>query len=729
MRLSRVRLQTIIDQLCKAKIEQFGLTLRGNEDVTRFNVDVNSLPHNIQIQGNRVGVSQTGDQLSNGYGIYIRNAADTVVGGDDQTLGNVVGNNLNDGIRLFKPLTTNSNVSHNFVGVSREGDLIPNVGDGISADGVNELTLAYNTIAGNQGNGVHLANMGPQTSGRPKGPIGNVAKIIGNVIGGFPDPYTGELTAIGNQLNGILTEGVSNLQLGSALLPQIDANVIIANLQKGILINGGESNKIENSLVGTTPQGAQNMGNGEDGLKVVGSLFVEINKNTVSGNGGNGISISQLPSQQSGGFMAKLTANIVGLSPQPLGGFRFKIPNLEMGCLFEDVNRLSMKASDAILRNLVGGNNGPGIVLRGKSSDNEISGTIIGTDENGSPGLGNQLGLVIEGANNTAVGNINTALKTVVSGNAFDGLKIVGGNAIQNLIKNCEFKQNGSNGVLITNGASLNTIGGLEENAGNLISENGGSGVLIDETAGSGNVVDPNVIYGNTGLGIDLGSPGGTPNDPGDADSGPNNLQNYPEFISALIGPNGDLIVTYKVDSDPANSNYGSNGLYIEFFKADSSSNLQEQTFLGNANYTQANYFGSLPGPAVVNLGNANSLGIHVGNKIVATATDADGNTSEFTGTNVGLVVGPTAAGVSVSGWVLLSETQGIGNARLTLVSGDGQTQMAITNAFGHFSFNNVQVGRTYVLTVSHKNHAFSNPSRLITVADELTDIDFTASP
>ena len=106
------------------------------------------------------------------------------------------------------------------------------------------------------------------------------------------------------------------------------------------------------------------------------------------------------------------------------------------------------------------------------------------------------------------------------------------------------------------------------------------------------------------------------------------------------------------------------------------------------------------------------------------TITDAQNNTSEFFPP-----FGPTAAGVSVSGRVLISETQGIGNARLTLVSGDGQTQVAITNGFGYFRFNNVVVGRTYVLTVSHKNYAFSNPTRMISVSDELTDIDFTASP
>src|SRR5262249_1482087 len=73
---------------------------------------------------------------------------------------------------------------------------------------------------------------------------------------------------------------------------------------------------------------------------------------------------------------------------------------------------------------------------------------------------------------------------------------------------------------------------------GNVIAFNGGAGVVVGTDtahgflatqAGTGNAVLGNSIFANAGLGIDLGNADGvTPNDPGDADTGPNNFQNFP---------------------------------------------------------------------------------------------------------------------------------------------------------------------------------------------------------
>ena len=86
-------------------------------------------------------------------------------------------------------------------------------------------------------------------------------------------------------------------------------------------------------------------------------------------------------------------------------------------------------------------------------------------------------------------------------------------------------------GVFLASGSN-NTIGDGTSGGANTIAFNGGEGVSINESGsgGNGNRVLSNSIFSNEGLGIALGGPGSVPrpNDPGDADSGPNNGQNFP---------------------------------------------------------------------------------------------------------------------------------------------------------------------------------------------------------
>ena len=79
------------------------------------------------------------------------------------------------------------------------------------------------------------------------------------------------------------------------------------------------------------------------------------------------------------------------------------------------------------------------------------------------------------------------------------------------------------------------TVGGASfEQEGNVIAFNGANGVSLLGRGGSspllGVAIVANSIFDNRGLGIDLGGNGITPNDFGDTDRGPNNLQNYPEL-------------------------------------------------------------------------------------------------------------------------------------------------------------------------------------------------------
>lgn len=86
----------------------------------------------------------------------------------------------------------------------------------------------------------------------------------------------------------------------------------------------------------------------------------------------------------------------------------------------------------------------------------------------------------------------------------------------------------------------------------------------------------------------------------------------------------------------------------------------------------------------------------------------------------------PTAAGVSVSGRAT-SAGQGLANIIVTLANANGDIWMARTGPFGYYRFDQVPVGNTYLLTASSKQYLFSNSPRVISVHDEISDMDLIA--
>ena len=118
-------------------------------------------------------------------------------------------------------------------------------------------------------------------------------------------------------------------------------------------------------------------------------------------------------------------------------------------------------------------------------------------------------------------------------------------------------------------------------------------------------------------LGIDLNNDGVTLNDPGDADTGPNNLQNFP-VITSVADSSGSVNIIGTLDSIPS-ADY-----HLEFFgsdKADPSHFGEGQVFLG-ATDVSTNASGSASFDV--------TFPTTAGPRVTATATDANGNTSEF---------------------------------------------------------------------------------------------------
>lgn len=88
----------------------------------------------------------------------------------------------------------------------------------------------------------------------------------------------------------------------------------------------------------------------------------------------------------------------------------------------------------------------------------------------------------------------------------------------------------------------------------------------------------------------------------------------------------------------------------------------------------------------------------------------------------------PTAADVSLSGRIADSKGRGIRNIRVVVFGGGlAEPLSVLTGSFGYFRFDGLRAGETYVISVSGKRYVFQNPSRVVSLFDDLADVDFTA--
>ncbi len=83
------------------------------------------------------------------------------------------------------------------------------------------------------------------------------------------------------------------------------------------------------------------------------------------------------------------------------------------------------------------------------------------------------------------------------------------------------------------------------------------------------------------------------------------------------------------------------------------------------------------------------------------------------------------AANVSVSGRVMTANRNGLRNAIVNLTDSNGISRSVRTGSFGYYSFDDVEVGETYIIAVGSKRFVFS--PKVIQVNDNIADLDFTA--
>jgi hypothetical protein len=504
---------------------------------------------------------------------------------------------------------------------------LPNITDPVVLDGYTQPGSSPNTLAIGD-DAVLLIELDGETAGGIgiliEGPSGG-STVRGLVVNRFP---------VGIKIGqGIETDG--NTIAGNFIgTDPTGMSTLVTNGQQMIYVSHSSSNNV----IGGTAPAARNV--------VVGgntNVYLEVvNGNFIQGN--------------------YLGLNAAGTAALPTG-------------MIDDLNISSSK------NNTIGGTDpGAGNVIYGPRSavvfgqaniittdSNVLQGNRIGTDATGTIALGGEYGVA---GSNTGDGTVNT-----IGGTAAGAGNVISGSGIGILFQ--------GNGTFITQGNLIGTdptgtqpvgngigacisfppgslIGGINPGEGNVVAFNL-NGIVVGSGA-TGWTIRGNSIYSNSGIGIWLngrcdmaGTP--TPNDLGDADSGGNNIQNYPVVSSVTYGA-GNTTVTGLLNST-ANTTFD-----LDFYSNSVCSNfprefLQGETYIGTAQVTTD---GSGNAPFTISTLPA----VETGSRISVTATDPSGNTSEFSQRlpfSINVPSGPPAGGTALN----LSGTNFLAGAAVTI--------------------------------------------------------------
>ena len=420
---------------------------------------------------------------------------------------------------------------------------------------------------------------------------------------------------------------------------------------RGLVINGNDgtgiqlssaSNVVESCFIGTDTSGSAARPN-YHGIWVRTSKFNQIggasssSRNVISGNRYSGIYVEGEASSHN-----RIQGNYLGADASGLNslGNGTSLGN-GAGVAISGGNFNLVGGPTPGEGNVISANRQSNLILVGHT--NTVQGNYIGPDCTGTLSLtsgGGYYGLIVLSGTGNVIGGDSAEAGNVISGNV-RGIDVLGpatlivGNRIGTDVSGTRPLGNAVHGIMCYPpfaggaGAFNSVLGGTNEGSGNIIAFNGADGIKVagSNTPPYGVRILRNSIHDNLGLGIDLSrgelsdgarGDGPTPNDLGDPDDGPNRLQNHPILNSAnLVG--GYVVLEGRLNSE-ANRQYR-----IEFFAnaaPDPSGYGEGEVFLGFATITtdaagNAPFTVSLPAVAAK---------LHY----TATATDLDGNTSEF---------------------------------------------------------------------------------------------------
>jgi hypothetical protein len=526
---------------------------------------------------------------------------------------------------------------------------VVNTNDG-GAGSLRQAILDANANAGADTISFNIPGGGVRTI-TPASPLPDITDSV--VIDGYTQPgsspntvTTGDNAVLLIELNGTNLGGSGTLYPGLHISASncIVRGLVInrfpgSGISLGISTTTITGNLIEGNFIGTNSSGAQALGN-SDGINISFSNSTTIggtapaSRNVISGNGyGIFASTASVNTLIQGNYIGTTATGAAALGNVSGGIF----------CGGNGGDTIGGTASGA--GNLISGNtNNAGVFVQpATSTGSTIQGNLIGTDVTGTVALGNFFGIWLNSGASLGhtIGGAVPNARNVISGNRSHGMLISGnshnsqiqGNLIGTDITGTKPLGNAGGGIQIEAQAFGNRIGGTTAGQPNTIAYNHGNGILMtgDPFSVIRNFMRGNAIFSNGLLGIDLGGDGVTPNDPGDSDFGYNNFQNFP-VITSVTGDSSETTIAGTLNSTPNTTftiNFYSNSSCDASGYGEGAQQFG-QSAIGVPTDASGNvtFFATLP------------VTLPAGRVITATATDPNGNTSEFSSCNASAAAG-----------------------------------------------------------------------------------------
>lgn len=395
-----------------------------------------------------------------------------------------------DGLEVASATTA---VTRSYIGVAVDG--VTGAGNGLSGIRV----AAANCVIGNTNVGNVISGNGERGILVQTGANGTV--IRANRIG----TNAAGTAAVPNAGNGIYGTGGTGVFVGGTIAGQ--GNLISGNAGLGIdLDNSSASWTIQGNSIGLDASGSAALGNAGGGVRmqtdshVVGSTFA-VGRNVISANGSAGIAVSSTSDGVTifGNYIGTNAAGSLALPGQPMGIRAFG-------------SNGTIGGGDATTRNVISGNSAVGISIESPATGFLVAANYIGLNAAGTAALANGGGVALAGTNHT-LGGDTAGERNIISGNAGIGVVLRGsgskvqGNYIGTNLGGTAALPNGGEGVRVLS-ATGGTIGGTAAGEGNVVSGNASNGVVFDDD--TANVVVQGNLIGLDATGVSpLGNAGG----------------------------------------------------------------------------------------------------------------------------------------------------------------------------------------------------------------------------